>query len=55
MAPAIDEMWEELTFLAYHLHWGLDDLLDLEHADRLRLLAQVGSLNDRAWQEIRHA
>lgn len=47
-----EELWGELTYLAYHLHWGLEALLDLEHADRDRLLRQVGELNERAWQEV---
>lgn len=47
-----EELWGELTYLAYHLHWELEVLLDLEHADRDRLLRQVGDLNERAWQEV---
>ncbi len=37
-----------MTYLAYHLHWDLDPLLDLEHADRSRLLRLVADLNERA-------
>lgn len=37
-----------MTYLAYHLHWALDPLLDLEHADRARLLREVADLNVRA-------
>ncbi|WP_089297368.1 DUF6760 family protein [Actinoplanes regularis] len=51
---APDELWQELAFLAYHLHWGFDQLLDLEHGDRIRLLTEVGSLNERAWQGVQH-
>ena len=32
-----DALWDEIAYLAYHLHWDLDRLLDLEHADRARL------------------
>ena len=39
-----------MTYLAYHLHWDLDRLLDLEHGDRSRLVEQVAGLNERAWQ-----
>ncbi len=46
-------LWEEMSYLAYHLHWPLDPLLDLEHADRIRLVEQVAELNRRAWQEVR--
>lgn len=42
------ELWSEVSYLAYHLHWQLDDLLDLEHSDRTRLVAQVAELNERA-------
>jgi hypothetical protein len=41
-----------MTYLAYHLHWDLDRLLDLEHGDRIRLLREVGELNERAWQGV---
>ena len=44
---ATDELWQEVSYLAYHLHWELDRLLDLEHGDRIRLLEEVGSLNER--------
>ena len=47
-----DELWQEIAFLAYHLHWDLDRLLDLEHGDRIRLLREVGGLNERAWQGV---
>jgi hypothetical protein len=34
----------ETARLAYHLHWSLDAILDLEHADRRRFLAEVDAL-----------
>jgi len=51
--PGLEEIWSEITYLAYHLHWDLDVLLDLEHSDRARLLNEVADLNDRAWEEVR--
>lgn len=38
---------EEVTYVAYHLHWALDDILDLEHADRLRYVAEIARINER--------
>jgi len=46
-------LWDEIAYLAYHLHWDLDTLLDLEHADRARLIRSVASLNERAWEAVR--
>ncbi len=48
-----DALWEEVTYLAYHLHWTLDSLLDLEHHDRARLIRAVAELNERAWEAVR--
>ncbi|WTW99157.1 hypothetical protein OG216_40025 [Streptomycetaceae bacterium NBC_01309] len=45
MTYAPDRIHEEVAYLAYHFHWSLDDLLDLEHADRLRYVAQVARMN----------
>ncbi len=46
-------LWSEVVRIAYHLHWPLDTILDLEHPDRRRIVAGVSALNDRAWAEIR--
>lgn len=48
-----DALWQEVAYLSYHLHWTLDDLLDLEHLDRVRLIRAVSALNDRAWEAAR--
>ena len=48
-----DALWQELAYLAYHLHWGMDDLLDLEHMDRVRMVRAVVNLNERAWATVR--
>lgn len=39
MTYGTDELHEEVSYIAYHLHWSLDELLDLEHADRRRYVA----------------
>lgn len=44
----MNELWSEVAYLAYHFHWELDTLLDLQHADRTTLLAEVADLNERA-------
>ncbi len=47
MTYAADSLYEELTYVAYHLHWPLDDLLDLEHPVRQRFVDEVGRINKR--------
>lgn len=40
-------IWDEVAYLAFHLNWTLDDLLDLEHRQRARLLRRVTELDRR--------
>ena len=42
--PSPEEVLGETARLAYHLHWPLDTILDLEHRDRQRFLAEADSL-----------
>ena len=46
-----DALWDEVVYLAYHIHWDLDRLLDLQHADRVGLVERVASLNRQALDE----
>jgi hypothetical protein len=47
MIAGADRLYEEITYLAYHLHWSQQELLDLEHHVRQRYVAEVGALNHR--------
>jgi hypothetical protein len=42
--PSPEELLGETARLAYHLHWPLDTILDLEHADRRRFLREADAL-----------
>jgi hypothetical protein len=44
---ATDQLHEEVAYLAFHVHWALDALLDLEHADRRRYVDEIGRINQR--------
>ena len=50
MTYAADRLHEEVAYVAYHFHWGLDALLDLEHADRRRYVEEIGRINARVQQ-----
>jgi hypothetical protein len=45
--PSPHELIAEAAELAYHFHWPLDTILDLEHADRHRFLDEADSIRDR--------
>jgi hypothetical protein len=47
-APSPRELLAETAQLAYLCHWPLDQILDLEHADRRALLAEAAALEAHA-------
>jgi hypothetical protein len=44
---AADRLYEEVAYVAYHFHWSLDDILDLEHPVRHRFTEEIGRINRR--------
>ena len=47
MTYAADRLYEEVAYVAYHFHWSLDEILDLEHAERQRFVAEIAGINTR--------
>ena len=43
----LDQLHEEVAYLAYHFHWPLDQILSLEHADRRRWVEEISKINRR--------
>jgi len=43
--PSPEDLLSETARLAYHLHWPLDTILDLEHRDRRRFLEEAEELS----------
>jgi hypothetical protein len=48
---AIERLYEEVAYVAYHFHWGLDEVLDLEHSDRQRFIDEIARINRRLSEE----
>lgn len=48
MTYATDRLYEELAYMAFHFHWSLAELLDLEHAERRRYVDEISRINSRA-------
>ena len=44
MTYATDRLFEEVAYVAYHFHWPMDTILDLEHPDRRLFLAEASAL-----------
>jgi hypothetical protein len=44
---ATDRLHEEVAYIAYHFHWSLAEILDLEHPDRRQYVEEIGRINGR--------
>jgi hypothetical protein len=44
MRPSPQDLLGEAARLAYHLHWPLDTILDLEHGDRRLFLEEAETM-----------
>ncbi|MEV4506108.1 DUF6760 family protein [Streptomyces klenkii] len=42
---AADDLYSEVAYIAYHFHWPLNEILDLDHRERRRYVAEIGSIN----------
>ena len=51
MTYAPDRIHEEVAYVAFHFHWDLDRILDLEHPQRLRFVSEIAALNTRINEE----
>jgi uncharacterized protein DUF6760 len=47
----LDDLYEEVAFVAYHFHWPLKDILDLEHGDRQRFIEEISAINKEMSQQ----
>lgn len=51
MTYAPERIYEEVAYVAYHFHWDLDAILDLEHPQRLRFVGEIAAINTRLNEE----
>lgn len=43
----IDQLTEEVAFIAYHFHWPHDQIMELEHLERRHWVERISQLNQR--------
>jgi hypothetical protein len=41
----LDSLYEEVAFIAFHFHWPLEEILNLEHGDRQRFMDEISAIN----------
>lgn len=41
----LDELYEEMAFIAYYAHWPLTEIMDLPHEERRRWCTEISKIN----------
>ncbi len=42
-----EQLYQEMTFLSYYLHWSRDDVMKLSHQERRRWCSEVSAVNQK--------
>ena len=42
-----DRLFEEIAYVAFHLHWPYQDIVNLDHLERVRWVEEIGKINKR--------
>ena len=40
-----DRLFEEVAYIAYHFHWPHQEVMNLEHEERRRWVAEISAIN----------
>ena len=43
----LDQLNEEVAFVAYHFHWSNAEIIAMEHAERRMWVEQISTINER--------
>ena len=47
MTYATERLFEEVAYVAYHFHWPMEEILDLEHPVRRHFMEEIAKINQR--------
>ena len=45
MSYPLEQLHEEVAYIAYYFHWPLEDILGMEHGDRRRWAEKIADIN----------
>ncbi|MCX7747989.1 MAG: hypothetical protein N2645_14060 [Clostridia bacterium] len=47
MGYPLQKIYEEVAYIAYHFHWPHEEILKLEHRERVQWVDEIGRINKR--------
>ena len=48
----LEQLQQEVAFIAYYFHWSLDQILELQHFDRRGWVEEISAINRQLREEI---
>ena len=42
-----ERLFEEVAYIAYHFHWGYEQIMSLEHPERQQWIEEIARINKR--------
>ena len=45
MGYPLNTLFEEVAYLAYYFHWPYDQIMGMEHRERLQWVAEIARIN----------
>lgn len=45
MSYPLEKLYQEVAYIAYHFHWPLDDVLEMEHHERQIWVREISEIN----------
>lgn len=48
----LNRIYEEVAFIAYHFHWGLDEVMNLPHKERQKWCEEISEINRKLSEEM---
>ncbi len=48
----LEQLQQEVAFIAYYFHWPLETILDLQHTDRRGWVEEISAINRRLREDL---
>ncbi len=45
MSYPLEKLYQEVAYVAYHFHWPLDEILEMEHKERRVWVEEISNIN----------
>ena len=51
MGYPLESLYQEVAYIAYHFHWHLDSILEMEHRERAIFIKEIAAINEKINEE----